>query len=112
VSLCPTSTTCSPGDIMKTAVLTNPFQGFQPWREQDFTFVPTSTTEVLSFLAIGTPATGAPNAGPPFVLVDGGVSLVPEPATWPVLGISLVAIAGVVYRRRKSGRVPDKAGVA
>jgi len=34
----------------------------------------------------------------------------PEPSTWSLLGISLVAVGGLAWRRRKS--VPDKAGDA
>ena len=103
VSLCPTSG-CTSTDILKTPVLDNPQGGFQNWRlgtPQNggaFTFVPTSTSEVLTFLAIGTP-----NSQPPIVLLDGGVSLsqVPEPGTWGLLGIGLATIAGVGYRRPK-----------
>ena len=104
VSLCPPPGKCPSGDVKTTAKLTNPYKNFQHWREGDFTFTPTSSTEKLSFLGIGTPDKGAPGVGPPFVLLDGGVELtpVPEPATWSLFGIGFAAIAGVaLYRRQK-----------
>ena len=57
-----------------TAVVNNTSHGFVPWMHEDFTFTPTSTSELLTFLAIGTPEVGTGSAGPPFVLLDGGVS--------------------------------------
>ena len=116
VSLCPQSG-CSSGDTLLTPVVMNQSRGFVPWMVGKtetggaFTFTPTATTEVLSFLAIGTPATGTGAQGPPMVLLDGGVSgePVPEPATWTQLGISFLSIAGFAYRCRKSVFVPDKA---
>lgn len=105
VSLCPTSETCPNTDL--TPVVDSPQGGFQNWMPEEFTFTPTSATEVLTFLAIGTPA-----ADPPIGLLDGGVSLsqIPEPSTWSLLGISFAVIAGIVCRRRKS--VPAKTGEA
>jgi hypothetical protein len=101
VSLCPASG-CTPEDIMLSPIVHNPHMGFQPWRSQEFTFIPTTTSEVLSFLSIGTPALG--NL-PPFALIDGGVSLtehtVPEPGAWSLLVIGLAAMAGIAYRRAK-----------
>ena len=98
-----------------TAVVMNASHGFIPWMHQDFTFTPNSSSELLSFLAIGTPAVGTGSAGPPFVLLDGRVELqsaVPEPATWTEVGVSFLSIVGFAYRRRKSVRIPDKAGDA
>jgi hypothetical protein len=109
VSLCPTSdlASCPSADKLLTAVLNNPDRGFRAWRsgvtEQggDFTFDPSMSSEVLTFLAIGTP-----NPLPPFVLLDGkSLSLtqhsVPEPGTGTLLLIGLAAMAGVAYRRRR-----------
>jgi hypothetical protein len=86
---------------MTTAVIMNNSMGFQPWRKAEFTFTPSATSEVLSFLAIGTPEVGVGSAGPPFVLLDGAIHLqaVPEPGSWLLLGISFAAIAGLAYRR-------------
>jgi len=95
-------------ETMMTSVLNNPEGGFQDWRPQEFTFTATSSSEVLSFLALGTPEMGTSTGGPPFVLLDGGMTLqpVPEPGTWSLLGIGFAAIAGLAYRRPKSFGVP------
>ena len=56
--------------------------GFTGWQYQTFDFTASSSTEVLSFLAVGTPS-----GEPPFALLD-GVSMTqvtPEPATLPLL---------------------------
>jgi hypothetical protein len=79
------------GQTDYTAVLTDPSKGFTGWRTTTFDFVATNASEVLSFLAIGTP-TGEP----PFSLLD-GVSLqaVPEPSSWIFLvGVALLATIG------------------
>ena len=73
--------------------------GFSGWRSVTMTFTPTSTTEVLSFLAAGTPS-----GQPPFSLLD-GVSLtqnaVPEPASLTLLGAGLAFGAAASRKKRK-----------
>ena len=63
-----------------TVVLQHPSHGFTGWEYQTFTFTATSSSEALSFLAIGTPS-----GVPPFSLLDGVTmyqqSTVPEPGT-------------------------------
>jgi hypothetical protein len=66
---------------------------FSGWMAATMTFIPTSTSEVLSFLAVGT-------GSPPLLLLDGVTLGVPEPATWAVLVAGLVGL-GVVVRRRR-----------
>jgi hypothetical protein len=64
--------------------------GFSGWVYTTMVFTATSSSEVLSFLAQGTPG-----GEPPFTLLD-GVSLVatPEPGTLPLLaGAALIGVA-------------------
>jgi hypothetical protein len=73
-----------------TVVVDNSSQGFTGWTYQTFTYTATSASEVLSFLAVGTP-----NGVPPFSLLD-GVSLyaaAPEPSSW-ILILGALGLAG------------------
>jgi hypothetical protein len=67
-----------------TNTVSIPNEGFSGWMTQTFDFTATGTTEVLSFLANGTP-TGEP----PFsLLADVSMTAVPEPKTyacWTIL---------------------------
>lgn len=88
--------------VQSTAVYQNTSHGFSGWQKETFTFTASAASELLSFLAVGTP-TGVP----PFSLLD-GVSMtaaVPEPASWAMLmgGLGLVSLAA---RRRKAGKKP------
>jgi hypothetical protein len=88
---------------LSTATLNDPNHGFTGWQYTTLTFTATSTTEVLSFLAAGTPS-----GEPPFSLLD-GVSMnkvvpAPEPASIAMLLTGLAAI-GVIARRRQMARV-------
>ncbi|WP_419813710.1 PEPxxWA-CTERM sorting domain-containing protein [Glacieibacterium sp.] len=84
-----------------TAVLTNASHGFTGWQKENFTFTATNVSQVLSFLAVGTP-----NGEPPFSLLD-GVSVtaaVPEPATWAMMILGMGAVgAASRLRRRQAG---------
>ncbi len=76
-----------------TPVLQNANHGFTGWQQQRLSFIVTSATEVLSFLAIGTPA-----GVPPFALLDGvTISEVVEPASMTLLAMGFV-LAGLVSR--------------
>ena len=78
-----------------TAAVSNVNHGFTGWQQTTLTFVATSASEVLSFLAIGTP-----NGVPPFSLLDGvSITEVPEPTSMALLGAGLT-VAGLVSRRR------------
>ncbi len=84
-------------EMHMTPVLQNVDHGFTGWQQQSLSFVVTSATEVLSFLAIGTPA-----GVPPFALLDGvTISEVVEPASLTLLGVGFV-LAGLVSRRRRA----------
>ncbi|MBE7157505.1 MAG: PEP-CTERM sorting domain-containing protein [Rhodospirillales bacterium] len=84
-----------------TPVLQNVSKGFTGWQPQEFSFLPTSATEVLSFLAIGTPA-----GVPPFSLLDGvTLSESPEPSSWPMLllaGGIAVGLSSFLRRVRRA----------
>jgi hypothetical protein len=83
------------GDTQSTLILNNASHGFTGWQHQTFDFTATNTSELLSFLAVGTPP-----SQPPFSLLD-GVSMFdttpppppllrpihpsPEPWPWPPL---------------------------
>ncbi|MDR3534786.1 MAG: hypothetical protein P4L90_30010, partial [Rhodopila sp.] len=65
-------------------------KGFSGWMSQTFTFVATSSSELLSFLA-----TGTPSGQPPFALLANvSVTNVPEPAAWTVMVSGLVGLIG------------------
>ena len=84
-----------------TAVVSNVSHGFSGWVHQTFTFTAASASEVLSFLAVGTP-----NGVPPFALLD-GVTLaaaVPEPSSWALM-LGGFAVVGFIARRRRSDPV-------
>jgi len=74
--------------------------GFSGWMVQTFKYTATSTSETLSFLAVGTPS-----GQPPFALL-GGVDLevIPEFSNWTVFaGFGAVCTVFEVARRRRRG---------
>ncbi len=84
-------------DTQSTAVVTNASQGFTGWMAESFNFTANSTSEVLSFFAVSTPA-----GLPPFALLD-GVSVtaaVPEPSSFVILALGLSSMGVVGVRRR------------
>ena len=82
-----------------TEVLNNSSQGFTGWKQENLTFTATGPSEVLSFLAIGTPS-----GVPPMSLLD-GVSVTatptPEPSSLVLMASGFAGAAGVLRRRFK-----------
>jgi hypothetical protein len=78
------------GQTFTTPVANYSAQGFSGWKDASFTYTATSASEVLSFLAQGTP-----NGAPPTALLDGVSLTAPEPATWAMMIVGLAGLAGV-----------------
>lgn len=94
------------GETQNTPVLNNASHGFTGWQSELFTFTADATSDVLSFLAIGTP-TGVP----PFSLLSGVTAnevppvATPEPSTLIGGGLVMLALgAGSVRMFRKTKR--------
>jgi hypothetical protein len=82
-------------DVFSTAVVSNPSRGFTGWFNESARFTATSSSQVLSFLSIGTP-----NGAPPLALLDGvSLSAVPEASTWAMLIVGF-GIVGFAARRK------------
>jgi hypothetical protein len=89
------------GQSFATPVLQNVDHGFTGWYSESFTFTPTSSSEVLSFLAVGTP-----NGEPPFTLLDGvSVSQTPEPSSLALLITGLTGVGGMVRNRFRKNAI-------
>jgi len=88
------------GQTQDTATLDNTSEGFTGWQYVTMDFTATSSSELLSFLAVGTPA-----GVPPFSLLS-DVSLVdppapaPEPGTLPLLFTGLATGLGALTSRK------------
>ena len=92
------------GDSFTTATVSNPSEGATGWFTVNHSFTATSTSEVLSFLSIGTPG-----ALPP-ALLD-GVSLLTlgrggggggtrRPASWALMILGFSGLGAALRRRR------------
>jgi hypothetical protein len=84
---------------IETPFLDDTSHGFTGWQYETLTFTPTSSTEVLTFLAQGTP-----NGEPPFTLLSGigyGNGDAPEPSSLALLGTGILTAGGVLRRRMK-----------
>jgi hypothetical protein len=91
----------------ETPVLQNASHGFTGWMPETFIFTATGTSEVLSFLAIGTP-----NGEPPFSLLDGVTAFeVSEPGTWGMLGAGAGLLGFIGWKRARRGARGSAAAV-
>jgi PEP-CTERM motif-containing protein len=92
-------------DSFTTATLNNPSDSATGWFTVTHSFTATSTSELLSFLSIGTPG-----GLPPAALLDGvhltdvGVGThgagTPEPASWALMILGFTGLGAVLRRRR------------
>ncbi len=84
------------GETHSTPVVADPSQSFTGWFTSSMTFTATSSSELLSFLSIGTPG-----GLPPIATLDAVAlnQVVPEPASLAVFSIGLIGLA--MGRRRK-----------
>lgn len=84
---------------ISTATYANPNHGFSGWMHEKIVFTAQNTSDVLSFLAVGTP-----DGLPPFSLLDGvsaNAVAVPEAATWAMM-IAGFGLVGFAARRRRA----------
>jgi hypothetical protein len=88
-------------DTQFSAVMNTPSEGVFPWEPQTLSYTASSTSEVLSFLAVGS------GGVPPIVFLD-GVDMeanVPEPSAGLLLaGVGTVIAIGRLGRRARANR--------
>jgi hypothetical protein len=79
-----------------TKVLSLATEGASGWMNQTFDFIATSSSEVLSFLATGTPSGEPPIA----LLANVTVTNIPEPSTLTVMATGFAGLIRIGRRRR------------
>ena len=90
------------GQTQNTALVSGATHYFTGWMQVSQTFTATSTSEVLTFLSVGTPG-----GSPPTALLD-GVSLtvaVPESSTWVMMLVGFSAVGAAVRRRHVKAKL-------
>lgn len=87
-----------------TATVNVANKGFTGWMNQTFEYVATSSSQVLSFLA-----TGTPSGVPPFALLASvSMTQVPEPAGASILLTGMAGLLVLAWRRRGSAVVAER----
>jgi hypothetical protein len=87
------------GSSQSSTLMNNASAGVVSWQSQSMSFIATSTSELLTFLAIGTP-----NGEPPVVLLADVSMVLPEPGSAPIIGTGLLVLL-VVRRRTRAAAV-------
>jgi hypothetical protein len=72
---------------------------FSGWMVENLEFTASGPSELLSFMAVGTPSGNLP----PFALLDGvSLTAVPEPSTWAMMLVGFGGLGYAAYRRRRT----------
>lgn len=70
---------------------------FSGWQQAHFTFTAHTTSQLLSFLAVGNPAANLP----PVSFLDGVSLSAPEPGAWALMLVGFGSLGAVMRRRRR-----------
>jgi hypothetical protein len=91
----------SEANTQSSSMFSLPQGGVGAWQAQTMNFTATAISEVLSFLANGTP-----NGKPPIAFLDGvSVNPVPEPGALALMGVGLLGVSLARLRRRAKSTV-------
>jgi len=83
-------------DTQSSPLFSLPEAGVGPWEKVSMTFTATSESQILSFLAVGTP-----NGAPPISFLDGvELNAVPEPSTLSMIVVGALGMGFARLRRR------------
>jgi hypothetical protein len=83
-----------------STLMNNASESTVAWNAQSMFFIATSTSETLTFLALGTPS----NEPPVVLLADVALTDIPEPTDYALLGAGAL---GLVLLRRRGSRTSD-----
>jgi hypothetical protein len=99
-------TTYGSSTFINATLMSDASQSSVGWQLQTLTFTAVASTEILSFMAVGTP-TGQP----PFALLDGVTitQAVPEPASLTLMAAGLLVLAGARAWYNRRVRLPADA---
>jgi hypothetical protein len=92
------------GSTLDSVLQSDASHDFVPWSKQTMYFKASATSQVLTFLALGTPV-----GDPPMVFLDGVnmVQITPEPSTFSIGGIGICAL--LIIRRLRKAPEPSEA---